>query len=207
MADLVLAIRCELSLPIAPYVFATDAQGAGEQHSSDNGGYGEVGAAVDAELLADAFECGTRPGFTVAKLNGDTSGLKRPDRELRAQQPVSCLPPRLLDQKLTWHPIASGRWAWRDHITLGEGRATLKLLARLAASPGAHAHCTISLEDNLAWGGAAAKGRSSARVVNRLCRKMAALCIGARIRAFLPWVDSPSMPADELSRRIVSSPP
>ena len=80
--------------------------------------------------------------------------------------PFSRVPAELLEDIEGWDFVAAGRWRWKDHITLGEGRATLQLLKRLFASPAAHGHVTISLEDNQPWGAAAAKGRSPSAPLN-----------------------------------------
>ena len=83
---------------------------------------------------------------------------------------------------------------------LGEGRATIALLKILATSGAIGRNTLPSLEDNMAWGGASGKGRSSCPSLNYLCRKKAAYCIAKGIRLELPWVQSGAMPADGLSR-------
>ena len=111
------------------------------------------------------------------------------------------LPKQLLNKDITqWVPIKWGRWRYEDHITLGEGRASLHLLAALALLPNAHDFRVLSLEDNAPWGHAAAKGRSPAIGLNYLLRRKCALSIASQIILILPWVQSCDMPADELSR-------
>jgi len=87
-----------------------------------------------------------------------------------------------------------------EHVTLGEGRASLALLERLAAHPDAHGFLTICLEDNEAWSGAVAKGRSPAFAVNQLLRRRTALCLATGIEFIQPWIDTARQPADSLSR-------
>jgi len=160
-----------------------------------------VGAKVDPLLAERLHAAGVRPGYTVARLNGDTSHLRNSDRELRNRIPVSLVPREVLEPgSMTWEPIAWGRWWLEDHITLGEGRAALALLERLAASPAAHGHEIDCLEDNEPWSAASAKGRSPSVALNFLLRKRTALSCAARIMLSHPWVDTKHQPADELSR-------
>ena len=96
--------------------------------------------------------------------------------------------------------VLAGNWKLNDHIMLGEGRATIALLKIVATSGAIGRNILLSLEDNMAWGGASSKGRSSCPSLSYLCRKKAAYCIAKGIRLELPWVQSGAMPADGLSR-------
>ena len=58
----------------------------------------------------------------------------------------------------------------------------------------------LSLEDNMAFAGAVAKGRSTAGPVNYLLRRRCALSSASEIRMHFPWVETERMPADGLSR-------
>ena len=120
--------------------------------------------------------------------------------KVRAVVPFSRIPLPSIEA-LRWEEVAWGRWLHKDHITLGEGRATLKLLHIVASFAEAHDHILLSLEDNLALQGSWSKGRSPSGPLNFILRRRAATCIAARITMLLPWVQSPAMPADELSRR------
>ncbi len=115
-----------------------------------------------------------------------------------ANIPFTRVPAELLS--CDWVPLLAGRWEWAEHITLGEGRAVIKLLSMLAQDPRAHRHRVLSLQDNRPVAGSFAKGRASSEALNRLCRKRAAISIAAEIYMLLPWVQSGVMPADWLSR-------
>jgi hypothetical protein len=196
---------CELHLRPAPLLFATDAMGADDE-SVDCGGFGVVACIPSPELLGRTLEVSARPGWTVASLDGDVSKLKDPARELQKSRPYSRLPPELSEDTMCWHPLDAGRWKWVDHITLGEARASVRLLARLAAIGTAHARMVVNIVECQAWAGAAAKGRSTSHALNHLCRRRAALCLSARLRVLFPWTESCRMPADELSREILPMP-
>ena len=184
--------------PLAPLLFATDAEGDNFQ---DHGGYGVVGAKISEADAKRVFEAGTVPRWTVTRLNGSLGNLRDPAKELRARVPFSRVPKDLLaPHALEWVPLAWGRWKRPDPIVLGEGRGMLKLLEALAVWPGAHRSKAQSLQDNAAWAGAAAKGRSSAPAVNYLLRKKASISLAAGIELALPWTDTGRMPADAVSR-------
>jgi hypothetical protein len=152
IAKLLPLMLCELHLPAAPLLFATDAMGS-EEGSADCGGFGVVACQPSAEMVRKTVELGAHPGWTVARLDGDVSKLKDPKRELSKSQPFSRLPASLTDGSTQWFPVDSGRWKWHDHITLGEARASIKLLARLAAIGSAHCHVVVDIIDSQAWGG------------------------------------------------------
>ena len=88
-----------------------------------------------------------------------------------------------------WIPVGSGRWRKADHIVLGKGKAALKVLARLAVLPGARRSKALSLDDNMALAGAAAKGRPTAGPVNFSLRRCALLS-ASEIEMHLPWVET-----------------
>ena len=197
MASLVQAMYADLGAKLTPTVFATDAMGASEQ---DAGGFGIVATRVAPQVAKTCFEDALEPGFTVCRLDGKFRGLKRPDQRIGRTVPFTKLPDELFDCQ--WSPLLWGRWQWEEHITLGEGRAVLKLLNALAGETRCHRHRVLSLQDNRPVAGAFGKGRSTAGSLNRLCRQKASLAVAAEISLLLPWVQSPKMPADALSRRI-----
>ena len=122
--------------PALPFIFATDAEGA---NLWDAGGFGIVALKVPMDWVERTIEVGTKPGFTVSKLNGDFADLECPGKELAARFPVSRIPKEILQtHESSWFEIGKGRWLWRDHITLGEARATVELLQALAACPSCH---------------------------------------------------------------------
>ena len=110
------------------------------------------------------------------------------------------MPEEWLGSEVNWIPVSWGRWKWADHITLGEGRASLRGLEALSCCSRAHRHVVISLQDNMSWHGAAAKGRSPSAPLNFLLRRRAALAIATEIRMLLPWVQTAKQPADWLTR-------
>ena len=131
--------------------------------------------------------------------------MLKPGKELLRRTPFSRIPKALLDPAaLPWRPICSGRWAWADPVVLGEGRSSNRLLELLSQVSRAHRTLFLSLQDNQTWAGAAGKGRSAAPQLNYLCRRRTALECATGIDCRLPWVQSPSMPADSLSRAIGS---
>ena len=113
--------------------------------------------------------------------------------------PVTRVPQEITNYK-DWTEVQWGRWKWKDHITLGEGRAALRLLHILAGMETAHEHIVLSLQDNMALAGAWAKGRSPSQCLNFILRRKSGLCLASGILMLLPWVQSHLMPADHLSR-------
>ena len=195
MAALVPAMHADLGAPMAPVCFASDAQGANDV---DSGGWGIAAADVSEELSLEMLRNGFKPGYNVVKLNGEFGGLKRPDLHIRRAIPFTRLPEALFSE--TWHPVGWGRWAYADHITLGEMRAVLKVARAIAAVSSAHRHRFFSFQGNGACSGACAKGRSCAPALNFLLRKKSAPCIAANILMLLPWAESVRQPAGGLSR-------
>ena len=113
------------------------------------------------------------------------------DRKISCRILVSKVPRRLLEaEAATWTALGAGRWQRPDHITLGEGRAALQVLTRVAACPGSHGHLVANLEDNESLSAAMAKGRSAAPALNRLLRRRAGICLATSIGFLLPWVDT-----------------
>ena len=198
MRDALLGMVADLGAPAPAIVYATDASGADRV---DHGGFGIVASPVSPSLRDSCVLAGTRPGLTVANVNGDPGKLFSPGFQARPTAPFSVLPDALWsDPDREWTTLEAGRWRYTDHITLGEGRATVRLLERASAVPGLHRTKMISLEDNQAWGGAAAKGRSPSIAVNFLCRRKCALSLACNISMLLPWCETRRMPADGASR-------
>ncbi|MDP7304321.1 MAG: hypothetical protein QGG09_14545, partial [Pirellulaceae bacterium] len=187
-----------LASPRARTVFASDAQGGGEQTDDDAGGYGIVATTVASELVDDLWRSSFVPGKCVAKLDG-TLGSKWGSRSsLVPTTPFTRVPRSIFDSN--WHTLAAGRWLYRGHITLGEARAHVRIFQALAAIPSAHAHTIAALEDDGAVSCAMAKGRSPAPGLNFYVRKRAASVLAADISAASPWVETGVMPADAASR-------
>ncbi len=207
MATAIAAMAADVGAPLAPIVFASDAQGAGE---GDDGGYRVVAKDVPMEVAERCFQVGRRPGYSVTKLSGEFAGSRRPGLMIARNIPFTRLPRELFDDSLgDWEVISRGRWLFANHITLGEARAINKIIEMVANCGGAHRRKIISLEDNLAAAGAYAKGRSPAPALNFLLRKRAAWCVAGRLQLLLPWTVTTLMPADEASRlqSILRAPP
>jgi hypothetical protein len=194
MARAVTLMHCDMGLNRTPFLFASDAQGAGE---GDNGGYGIVGRLIDDKDFQDIMQWGETPGYTVRRLS-DFEGSKTP-YNLHATVPISMLPDRMFSP-CNWKLVGHGRWKLNDHITIGESRAVVKLLKRLSTFTYFHRSLVISLQDNLPTAGSMAKGRSSAYGLLRVLRQKAGTCLAAGMRTFLPWCQSAVQPAYEASR-------
>lgn len=197
MAYAVPLLFADVGAPFCPYIYATDAMGANE---TDNGGFGIVGAELPQHMLYALIDRGEHPGRTVARLGGELTGLKHPEREIIPTVPFTRLPQELFDGTVKWSDIQSGRWRYADHITLGEARTVVRLCQLLAREPTARRHVIFSLQDNQPCAGSMTKGRSPSAALNYLLRKKAALCIASLLRLLLPWVESAKQPADLLSR-------
>ena len=197
MSNAVSSMYADLGANLATTAFATDAMGAGDL---DCGGYGVVTASCEEETVVRCFEEGLEPGFAVCRLDGSFRGMARPERSIGRNVPFTQVPPEFL--ACDWKPLLWGRWDRADHITLGEGRSVIKLLALLCADERAHRHRVFSLQDNRPIAGSFAKGRSTSTPLNRICRMRTAYTVASEIQLLLPWVQSDRMPADWLSRQI-----
>ena len=184
-----------LGAKFATTAFATDAMGAS---SIDAGGYGIVGTTVTPQEIRAFLSVGELPGYSVARVS-DIGGAKHPSRGLSPTVPFSLLPAGLLNED-RWSPIGWGRFQFEEHITLQECRTVVKLCRMLSAHASGHDSVVFSLQDNRPTSGSISKGRSPSFGLNRLLRMKSAVCIAARLRLFLPWIESARMPADWLSR-------
>ena len=189
---------CRLNLDggAAPFLFATDAMGV---NNIDHGGYGIVARPISRHDFEEVFRAAKILSFSVAKVDGDTSGFKRPERALDRTIPGTPLPDHLFEAG-SWRSVDRGRWCFTDHVTLGEGRAVVRLLRRLVSRPEWHRQIILSLQDNRPIVGAFTKGRRVAFHVNRLCRMKAAAVLAGDLRVWLPWCESVKQPADHDSR-------
>jgi hypothetical protein len=198
MKQMIPFLTARLNRQMAPYVFATDAEGVNE---TDLGGFGVVGARVPTAVSEEALLAGPAAGRTITKLNGDIAKLRDGSRELRRCFGVSRVPRQLLDSsEYAWDILAHGRWRRSEHITLGEGRGALHLLEGLARDPSAHGFVVLSLMDNEPWAHASSKGRSPTFRLNRLLQRKASLTAITDIEFLQPWVDTAHQHADGASR-------
>ena len=199
MMHLIPALEFKVARGNWPVLFATDSEGAGEKSF---GGFGIVGQTISQDEWAACAQAGSQPSFTVSRLDGSTKHLRDPLKELKARIPVPRIPMSVIHGSRKWFALSAGRWKYREHITLTEGRATNILLQRLALIPQSHGLRHLGLGDNLGWCAASAKGRSPAYGLNQLLRRRAALTIATDIQLLHPWVDTQRMPADSLSRTV-----
>lgn len=197
MARGVWFMSCNINRPFSQILWASDAQGAGE---GDMGGFGIVATTISREDVADICESAETWGRTVARVSGELSSAKNPFKELIPTVPFTLLPDSLF-QQCRWREIDSGRWKFADHITLGEARAVVKVAVRLGDSVHAHDKIHFSLQDNQPCAAAFTKGRSNTWPIMFLLRKKSAVGLATNLKLVLPWVESPKMPADSLSRR------
>ena len=168
MAKVVPLMYADLGAPPAEVYFAADAMGANEQ---DHGGWGVLAADMSLEIARDFIETGGNLGYTVAQLDGEMSGLRRPEQAIRRTRPFTLLPDRVFKTDEEWTIIGQGRWRAPDHITLGEARTVVKISRVAAATPELHRKVVPVLEDNQGVSGAVAKGRSPAHHLNHLLRQ------------------------------------
>jgi hypothetical protein len=87
-----------------------------------------------------------------------------------------------------------------DHINAQELRVFVSLIVRRCRSAANAGRRIVALLDNLAATGAAAKGRSSSRRMNRLLRRLGAFLMAADVYIAPKYVPSGVNPADPPSR-------
>ena len=200
MARSVIFMVHHVSRPFGNVLFATDAMGP---NSSDCGGFGIVATDLQVHELDTLRDHAEHIGKSIARVNGDLSGLKSPSAAIAPTVPFSRLPGSFFCPA-RWSDVQAGRWRSSDHVNLGELRAVVRLVQQLSANTHFHNHIHYSLQDNTTAAGALNKGRSSSWAINFLLRKKTSACLAGRLNLYLPWVQTSKMPADELSRRIVS---
>jgi len=194
-------MRTRLDHRTPELLFAVDAMGASD---ADAGGFGVVATEAEPSEVREVFATARVLSYTVPRLSGDLSGLRRPEKILTRTVPLSLLPDAVLEAE-RWTTLDRGRWAIADHNTLGEARTVIKLLRRLATVSHWHRTLIIALEDNQPVCGSFTKGRSPTPHLNRLCRQKSAAILAMNARLVLPWVETARQPADHDSR-IVRAP-
>ena len=97
MAGAVAWMRTTVTRPVAPVVFASDVR-TGEFYD-DHGAYGIVAADLPDDLAVRCFTEGMQPGYSVTRLDGTFSGLRRPSEPWRATKPLSRLPQEVFHQQ------------------------------------------------------------------------------------------------------------
>ncbi len=107
--------------------------------------------------------------------------------------------------------IDPSRWSWSvahsypfrqaEHINVLELRAILHTLEWRARTATFHSCRFLHLSDSQVCLSVLNKGRSSSRKLNRLLRRISALCLALNVLPLWAWVESRLNPADEPSRR------
>ena len=107
--------------------------------------------------------------------------------------------------------IDPSRWVWsvahtypyktREHINLLELRSILHALEWRARTATFHSCRFLHLSDSQICLAVLTKGRSSSRRINRILRRISALCLCLNLYPLWAWVESRLNPADEQSRR------
>ena len=111
--------------------------------------------------------------------------------------------------------IDPSRWSWSvahsypfrqaEHINVLELRAILHTLEWRARTATFHSCRFLHLSDSQVCLSVLNKGRSSSRKLNRLLRRISALCLALNVLPLWAWVESRLNPADEPSRRFDAS--
>ena len=186
----------DATVDIGHTFFVSDAMGG---DSVDNGNFGITAAQINPDIVNQCLEAGFSPGYSVARLDGN-GGFKYPNKS-HPTIPISKWPDDLTDPAvMKWVPIDRGRWQFRAHITLGEGRAAIRVLQIISQFSALHNKTHINLEDNQPISASFAKGRSPTIGLNCLLRKRAGICAAYNVQFMLPWIETSRMPADEISR-------
>ena len=111
--------------------------------------------------------------------------------------------------------IDPSRWVWEvahsypfrqeEHINVLELRAILHTLEWRARTTMFHSCRFLHLSDSQVCLSVLNKGRSSSRKLNRILRRISALCLALNLMPLWAWIESRLNPADEPSRRFDAS--
>ncbi|CAK0833937.1 unnamed protein product [Prorocentrum cordatum] len=124
-------------------------------NAEDDGGWGVLVTDMSRDIAQDFIDTGGSLGYTVARLDGDLTGLRRPEQMIKWAKPFSLLPDSVFKPDEDWKIVGQGRWRSADHITLGEARCVVKISRLAAATPALHRTVLPILEDNQPVSGAA----------------------------------------------------
>ena len=204
MANLIVFMTVNFALPASNVVFATDAQGANDADAEDHGGYGIVAANLSDSQKRVLWRSSFTPGYSICKLDGSLGRKFQDKQNLSPTIPFTRLPPFLF--KLDWTELASGRWAYGDHITAGEARAHWRCLQALGACSKAHSQRYVLLQDNFPVAASMSKGRATAPLLLYYCRRRCGTALAAELMSAVPWVQTALQPADDASRQKSSRP-
>jgi len=173
-----------LDTPWAPELVATDA--------SQNFGFGVARRRCSRALARSIGRLSERRGDYVALL---------PDHAADIQHRTRIGNPHLLNLKQrAFTTILSSRSRFGGHATLLEAHGVRLAMEWLSRSPTKHNTRAVLLIDSKATLGAVCKGRSGARLLKRLVRRIGALSLAAGIRMHCVYIPSEHNPADPPSR-------
>ncbi len=103
-------------------LFASDAMGANDL---DCGGLGIVASDISEQDLVLLRNQAEHVGKSVARVNGDVSGLKSPGHSIVPTVPFSMLPDTFF-APARWSAVQAGRWKVADHVNRGELRGVVR---------------------------------------------------------------------------------
>ncbi|CAK0839789.1 unnamed protein product [Prorocentrum cordatum] len=166
-----------------------------------------LGLEANGPRLDANFDC-LGESFNLGEASG--SGSRRP----AAEGPVGARPrsgkaevigiaPALPDELLDsarWPRVLVGAWDRREAIYMKKRCVSLAGLRHAVADPRAHGCQVLSVGDNLSEIMATEEGRAVDHCLNALCRRAAALQLGAEIRWVRRCVESERNPTDADSR-------
>ena len=147
---------------------------------------------VDDLTLRVVYQYLRRMEYRGSDVRLDLQVLYRPDAVMR-----STIDPR----RWIWTVACAYPWKRSEHINVLELRAILQCLEWRARSAAFHSCRFLHLSDSQICLAVLAKGRSSSRKINRLLRKVGALCVALNLYPLWAWIASRLNPADEPSRR------
>jgi hypothetical protein len=99
-----------------------------------------------------------------------------------------------------WQVAIRGKWKRREHINVLEARAAVQAARRLGRTEGARGKKALGITDSRVVQGAFSKGRSSSSSLQPLCRRLAAIQLGLRIRIRWRWISTKFNCSDAPSR-------
>ena len=163
----------------------------------------QVGAGTSADLqsLGPRFDAWVRRQSErkVAGVVRVPAPARMPRRLVEVPESVPPVPDRLVNPR-GWSRVVVGAWKSEAAIHLKEGRVSLLGLKIQARSPGIVGSIVPALGDNMGEVVANDRGRGRDKAVNALCRRSAAIRLGACVDWPRRYVDTARNPSDADSR-------
>ena len=100
-----------------------------------------------------------------------------------------------------WITSIKYKWKEEERIHLLEGEALVLGVRWFIRTSANHGKRLLVFVDNTALIGAIRKGRSSKPRFNRICQRVASLCLAGNVELIVRYINSDDNPADEPSRR------